>query len=55
MDEHTIKISISDEEKESLFHLLGRHGLTVEELFKNVISDLVGQGNGSDERLHSLN
>lgn len=50
MDEHTIKISISDEEKESLFHLLGRHGLTVEELFKNVISDLVGQGNGSDER-----
>lgn len=48
--EHTVKINISDEEKERLFNLLGQHGLTVGELFENVISDLVGSGNGSDER-----
>lgn len=50
MSEHKIKIIISDKDNERLFDLLGRHGLTMGELFENVICDLVGDGNGSDER-----
>lgn len=48
--EHSVKINVSDGDMDRLFRLVGQHGLTVGELFENVICDLVGDGNGSDER-----
>lgn len=50
MAEHTLKINITEGDKIRLFDLLGRYGVSASELFENVVLDLVGAGNGSDER-----
>ena len=49
-----IKINLSGSDCNRLSELCGRYGLTIEELFKNFIGDLVDgdYSNGSDERLY---
>lgn len=48
--ERNINVKISDADLENLANKCGLNGMTIGELLENFISDLVGQGNGSDER-----
>lgn len=50
--ERTITIKLSDADCERISNLVGKHGITVPQLFENFIGDLVSgtYSNGSDER-----
>ncbi len=45
-----INLDLSEEEVKNLKEFSAERGLTVKELMENFVSDLVGNGNGSDER-----
>lgn len=46
----TINLDLSEEEVKNLKGFSADRGLTIKELMENFVSDLVGDGNGSDER-----
>jgi len=50
--ERTISIKLSDADCERISNIVGKHGITVSQLFENFIGDLVSgtYSNGSDER-----
>ena len=50
--ERTITIKLSDADCERISNLVGKHGITVSQLFENFVGDLVSgtYSNGSDER-----
>ncbi|WP_160688288.1 molecular chaperone GrpE [Clostridium sp. C2-6-12] len=50
--ERTIKLKLSDADCERISNYVGKHGITVSQLFENFVGDLVSgtYSNGSDER-----
>ena len=46
----SVKMELSESELDDILRKTGIAGLTLGELFENFVSDLVGDGNGSDER-----
>lgn len=47
----SVDININEFEKNRLFDMLGFYGLSVDDLISSFFCDLVGSGNGADERI----